>query len=202
MDIILQGAPRYKSKHNLLHKVLVAVFFILPIVLLIAAAIMLVLEMDKSFNIFLSLLRPIGSTFDLIDHRLGWFFKGNATFATVFHAYPLEYTYRFILMAGVLLLGNLIIGQQCPYCGHFFTLGRISEDRYTGTTSRRVSNTYNDTSDAWSIDSDGDMRFTTFFTKRRQNGTEETDHYAYNVQCSCCGCVAKKTKAKTHTNWD
>lgn len=200
MEIILQGRPKQKAKFNIAEKVMFVMFIIAPILLLVGASIMLVIHLFRlNDNIFTALFELI---VDIFNTRTGWFFADNATFLSVYEDNAIEYTFRMALSAIVLFSGCFISNVQCPYCGHFFTLKRISDDRYEGTTEREVSNTYHDYSDAITISSSGNTYYTGITTKHRQYGTEQTDHYTHNVRCLCCGCVAKESTSKSHTNWD
>ena len=200
MEIVLQGTPKRKAKFNIAEKVIFVMFILLPILLSAGAVIMFIIHLFRlNDNIIVALVEVIS---DILNTRVGWFFADDATFASVYENNVLEYTFRMALSAVVLFLGYFIIERQCPYCGHFFTLRRISANRYEGTTEREVSNTYYDYSDAITIGSKGSTYYTGIRTEHRQHGTEETDHYTYNVRCSCCGCVAKKSTSKSHTRWD
>lgn len=199
MEVILQGTPKRKIKFDIAEKAIFVIFIILPILLLVGAIIMLVVHIIRlDNNIFVALYEILG---DIFHTRVGWFFSDEATFASVYKNNALEYTFRMSLSAIVLLFGCFIAEVQCPYCGHFFTLKRISDDRYEGTTEREVSNDYYDYSDAITISSKGSTYYTGISTKHRQYGTEETDYYTHNVRCSCCGCVAKTSTSKSHTSW-
>ena len=200
MEIVLQGTPKRKAKFNIAEKVIFVMFALLPILLLLGAVIMFIIHAFRlNENIIVAFFEVIG---DIFKTRVGWFFADNATFASVYENNALEYTFRMALSAIVLFLGYFIIERQCPYCGHFFTQTRISGNKYEGSTEREVSNTYYDYSDAVTIGSKGSTYYTGIRTQHRQYGTEETEHYTYNVRCSYCGCVAKKSTSKSHTRWN
>lgn len=200
MKIILQGIPKRKVKFDLAEKVMVLMFVILPTILLAGAAIMLVIHIFRlNYNVFVALFELVS---DIFNTRTGWFFANGATFASVYKDNALEYTFRMALSAWILFMGGSIVNLQCPYCSHFFTLKRMTENEYERSTERRVSNTYDNYDDAMSMDLRGNVYYTQIHTKNRQYGTEVTDHYTYKVKCSCCGCVAKTSTKKTHVNWD
>ena len=200
MKIILQGTPKRKVKFNVAETVMFLMFVVLPIILLIGAVIMFVIHLFRlNYNIFVAIFELISDAFGV---RTGWFFADGATFASVYKDNALEYTFRMALSAFILFMGGSVINAQCPYCSHFFTLKRISEDEYEGTTERKVSNTYYEYGDAVSMDLRGNLYYTQLHKKNRQYGTEVTDHYTYKVKCSCCGCVAKTYASKSHVNWD
>lgn len=199
-EIVLQGAPKRKLKYNLPEKVIFVMFVVFPILLLIGAVVMLVIHLFRlNENIFTALFELLG---DIFNTRVGWFFDDGASFASVYENNPLEYAFRLGGAAIVLFMGTFISKGQCPYCGHFFTMKRISDDKYEATTKRQVNNTYYEYSDAVTVGAKGDTYYTGISTKRRQSGTESTDHYTYNAKCSCCGCVAKKSTSKSHTSWE
>lgn len=200
MKIILQGIPKRKVKFDLAEKVMFLMFVILPTILLAGAAIMLVIHIFRlNYNVFVALFELVS---DIFNTRTGWFFANGATFASVYKDNALEYTFRMALSAWILFMGGSIVNLQCPYCSHFFTLKRMTENEYERSTERRVSNTYDNYDDAMSMDLRGNVYYTQIHTKNRQYGTEVTDHYTYKVKCSCCGCVAKTSTKKTYVNWD
>ena len=150
---------------------------------------MLVIHIFRlNYNVFVALFELVS---DIFNTRTGWFFANGATFASVYKDNALEYTFRMALSAWILFMGGSIVNLQCPYCSHFFTLKRMTENEYERSTERRVSNTYDNYDDAMSMDLRGNVYYTQIHTKNRQYGTEVTDHYTYKVKCSCCGCVAK-----------
>lgn len=166
MKIILQGTPKRKTKSNITNNVIYCMFHGLPVVLVVVACIMLVVQLLHLNE----------------------------------NAY--QYMWRLVAAAFVLFMGSSVEKLQCPYCSHFFTLKRMTENEYERSTERRVSNTYDNYDDAMSMDLRGNVYYTQIHTKNRQYGTEVTDHYTYKVKCSCCGCVAKTSTKKTHVNWD
>ncbi len=200
MDILLRGARGVRKKIDIAYWVICLFFVILPIALSIGAVVMLFIQLGRlNDNIFVKLFQIIG---ELGRARTGWFFEDGATFASVYKNNATEYTWRFLALAVVWFLGGIVNSYHCPECGHFFTMHKISDDKYEGTTTRQVSQTTYQYSDGWTIGDKGNMAYTGITTKGRQYGTRETDHYSYNLKCSCCGCVVKTEKTKSKTNWD
>src|SRR5699024_5482286 len=126
MKIILQGTPKRKVKFDLAEKVMFLMFVILPTILLAGAAIMLVIHIFRlNYNVFVALFELVS---DIFNTRIGWFFANGATFASVYKDNALEYTFRMALSAWILFMGGSIVNLQCPYCSHFFTLKRMTEN--------------------------------------------------------------------------
>lgn len=199
MRIVLQGSPRYKKRYNISKKMMFLWFIIIPSILLITAIVMLIIHLTRlDDNIIVAVIQVIR---DILKTRTGWFFDKGATFSSVYKSNALEYTLRLIPTVMILFFGNFIAEWQCPYCGHFFTMKRISGDRYERTTERSVSNTYYDYSSGMVIDSKGDTYFGGVTTKNKQYGTEVTDYYTHNARCSCCGCVSERSTSKSKTYW-
>lgn len=198
--IILPGALNYKKKFSFSRFITTVFFIIIPIILIIVSVVMLFIHLSRlNSNIIVKAYELIR---DIFKTRTGWFFKSGETFQSVYRDYPLEYAMRMIPTAIVLFLGNFIASFQCPYCGHFFTLHRISADRYEGSSERNVSNTYYENSDGITFSSGGSTHYTLFSTKKSQSGVETTDYYSHNEKCSCCGCVSKRETSRTETSWD
>ena len=135
MKIILQGIPKRKVKFDLAEKVMFLMFVILPTILLAGAAIMLVIHIFRlNYNVFVALFELVS---DIFNTRTGWFFANGATFASVYKDNALEYTFRMALSAWILFMGGSIVNLQCPYCSHFFTLKRMTENGLTKALRRQ-----------------------------------------------------------------
>ena len=90
---------------------------------------------------------------------------------------------------------------RCPYCKHFGTMHKISEDSFIGSSERNVSRTAYDHHSGFAFDSDGNSAYYSGISSRREHGKEVTEEYTYNMRCSCCGCVNKVKKARTFRNY-
>ena len=199
MSVILKGSPDFRKKHDAAGVVANIMFGFLPIIMLVAAVVFLIIQLlCLDDNIFVKIFQLIGS---FLEVRVGYFFKDESTFSSVYRQNALEYTVRLFASASTLLIGSTIASFQCPECLHFFTLNRISDDKYEGSKSREVSQNTYEYSSAWTMGDNGKMYHTGITTKDKQYGTEQTDYYTYNLRCSCCGCVVKSTKSKTTTRW-
>lgn len=199
--IILQGAPGYRNKLDISGKLMWLLFMILPTLLLIGAIVMLFIHVGRiQGNI---LVKAVCLVVDVFKTRTGWLFKNGETYASVYKKHALEYAFRMIGASLVLFCGGILLFKvKCPYCKHYFTLSRISEDQYAGSTEREVSNTYDEYSSGYTMDLHGDVKYIGLRSRKRQYGTEITEHFLHNARCSCCGCVAKRSTTNTYTNWE
>lgn len=95
--------------------------------------------------------------------------------------------------------GNFLWDEKhrCEYCHHFFTLKRISDNKYLGSTEKSISRTTYDSHDGFVIDSTGSSALYTSISSGREYGTEVTKEYSYNIRCRCCGAVCKVKQERT-----
>lgn len=202
MQIILPGVQSRHKKRDILGGIIGFCLTTLPGILVIGAAIMFVIQLVRAATNTRGFIEFLLAVFLVPGDRSFWLWGNGATIVSVFQNSAVEYTYRFLAAAIVLGLGSYVLNKRCPYCGHFFTMRRISDNKFEGSTSRSVSNTYNDYSDALAVDLSGNMYYAGITTKKKQYGTKITEIYSYNLRCSCCGCVAKTSAAATHTHWE
>lgn len=195
----MTGKSLHKEKTNIAEKIFSFLFVIVPIILLISGVVAIIIHITRN--------GIIGSFFDIFSTRVGWFFEYGATFVSVYMGQPMELGFRLISMAMVLFLGSILFVAhlekiQCPCCHHFFSMHRISNDEYLGSTFRDVSEKTYDYQTARSVTSRGDVIVTDFITENRQYGVEETRQYQYDIQCSLCGCITNTSKERTYTTWE
>lgn len=80
---------------------------------------------------------------------------------------------------------------RCPFCGHFFTLKRISEDKLVYQHDKYVTRNENTYHSGIGLDSYGDTTYYVGKSTRKVEGTETTKEYTFNSRCSCCQAVVK-----------
>lgn len=90
---------------------------------------------------------------------------------------------------------------HCPYCKHYLVMEDMGYEKYLGTTTEEISKSYNEYNTDTAMDSYGNVYFINTKTTHTQYGTKFTEHYAYNMVCRCCGCVAKYKRIKTYNRW-
>lgn len=190
-EIIMQGSPKFQKKYDLSLKVTFIMFFVVPIILVVGSIILFIIYLIKNWG-FPTIIYKFFS--DLININIGWLFKEGSINI-------LDYVIRFLVTAFVLFPAGIIQEGACPYCGHYFTMKRISNDKFMKTTEREVENTYDEYDHATTMDWDGNIYYTGITTRNTQYGTEETNHYTHNAQCSCCGCVIKRETREVKTYW-
>lgn len=202
-EIILDGNFRYKGK-KIASLIATNICFntmpIIGIVLGIITFIIYLFSLSSEFNIIFAGI--FGFFEDLFELDANWIFSDGRSITNIVFDYPLVLSTRLIISSLVLFIGKYLIRAQCPFCGNFFTLHRISEDNYQGSSESRVSNTYYDINDGLMTDMSGNMYYAQMTTKNKEYGTERTDYYTYNAQCKHCGCVVRTHKSETTTHWD
>lgn len=108
----------------------------------------------------------------------------------------------YAISAGILLCGYVLVGQaRCHNCKHYFVMKDMGVEKYVGTTEREVTNDYQTHDSATTVDWDGNIYHTNITNYHTQYGTETTDHYTFNMECQCCGCVARYKRMKISTRW-
>lgn len=200
IEIILAGDVRFKRRWTFCGMLTFFLFQILPIALLVGTFATIIIYIARNSGGGLWVLFQL--IIDLLQTRTGWFFANGETFRSVYQSNILDYTIRMLPAALILFLGNGIREQQCPYCGHYLTMKRISGDRFQHSKKRQVSSSYYDYGDGLFMDNKGQIYYGGVTTKQKQYGVETRNYYHYNVQCSCCGCVARKQTSHTSTDWN
>lgn len=202
-EIILEGSFRYKGKKIIPLIITNICFNIIPIIAMILGIITFIIYIFSLSSEYSIIFAEIFGFFeDLFELDVSWIFSDGRNITNIVFDYPLVLSTRLIISALVLFVGKYLIRAQCPFCGHFFTLRRISEDNYQGSSESRVSNTYYDVNDGFITDMSGNIYYTQMTTRNKEYGTEKTDYYTYNTKCTHCGCVVRKHKSETATHWD
>ena len=91
--------------------------------------------------------------------------------------------------------------HRCEYCKHFFSLRRISEDKFISSAEKTISRASYDTENGVVLDSNGNSTLFTAIRSGREYGTEVTNKYTHNVRCRCCGAVCKVETSRTTQNY-
>lgn len=89
--------------------------------------------------------------------------------------------------------------HRCPYCHHFVSMERISDDKLVDSSYAYVSRNVDDYSHGTAYDLDGNLTFYTNKSSHVEWDKETTNVYTYNIRCRCCGCVTKVEKRVTKT---
>lgn len=90
---------------------------------------------------------------------------------------------------------------RCPYCKHFRTMQKISDENFIGSSERAVSRNTYDNHSGLAFDLSGNSAYYAGTTSRKEYGTETTNDYTYNMRCSCCGCVNKVKISRTYKSF-
>ena len=148
-----------------------------------------ILEKICSYGAIVALIGIIFSLILLFTSGNGWFWG--------------KMILKLFVVMVLLLLSSKLWEEKlrCEYCGHFFTMERLSGDRFLDSSSVSVSRTVYDSHNGVIFDSNGDASFYAGATSRTEHGEEVTKRYTYCVRCSCCGSVSKVTKERTHTQY-
>ena len=115
----------------------------------------------------------------------------------------MDYIYSMFRWTGVMIIMLLVFfgiwdeKRRCEYCHHFFTLHRISDDVFIGSSESTISRKTYDTSNGVLYDFKGNSTMFSSTRTSREYGKEITNKYTYNVRCRCCGAVSKVEKTKT-----
>lgn len=99
-----------------------------------------------------------------------------------------------VLLWGVLfMLISCIWGTygRCPFCGHFFTLKRISGDKLIYQHDKNVTRRVDTYHSGVAFDNYGDSAFYVGKSTRKVAGTDTTKEFTFNSCCTCCYAVVK-----------
>lgn len=113
------------------------------------------------------------------------------------YCYPM---FRWLGVGILLLIPSQCIWDEkhrCEFCNHFFSLRRISDDNYIGSSEKSISRKTYDSRDGIAFDSNGNSTMFSSIVSDREYGTEETKNYTYNIRCRHCGAVCKVERSKT-----
>lgn len=91
--------------------------------------------------------------------------------------------------------------HRCPYCGHFFTMERISADKLVDVSQSVITRDVDEYGSGTAFDLDGNVAFINTKTTHREHGVSTTETYTYNMRCSCCGCVNKVKKSRSYDRY-
>lgn len=86
---------------------------------------------------------------------------------------------------------------RCPYCKHFFSMKRIGDEKLVDISEREISRTVDDYGTGTAFDWNGNITFFNTQNSYKEYGKEITEDYAFNMRCSCCGCVNKIKVSKS-----
>ena len=115
----------------------------------------------------------------------------------------ISYSYDMFRWLGfgiiMLLVSNFIWDEKrrCEYCHHFFSLRRISDDKFVSSAEASISRSTYETQNGIVFDSNGNSSLFTSIRSGREHGKEITNKYTHNVRCRCCGAVCKVETSKT-----
>lgn len=101
---------------------------------------------------------------------------------------------------GLLLVSLLWKYDKCPYCGHFFTMKRISDKMVADKSTRSVLRNVEEYHAGMAYDLYGNSAFVIGKSSHKENGTRTTTRYVYNQRCSCCGAVVKRDSYSFESN--
>ena len=107
---------------------------------------------------------------------------------------------KLVFVTAALLMARYIWSNKvrCPYCKHFRTMKRISDNKTIGTSERGISRKNYDYQSGAIYDLRGNIALYSANVAYREHGVETTKTYTYNRRCSFCGCVDKvKEEYKT-----
>ena len=99
----------------------------------------------------------------------------------------------FLLSAGVFAAVACLWSTygRCPFCGHFFTLKRISGDKLVYQHDRNVTRNEDSYHSGVGFDLYGDATYYVGKSTRKVQGTESTKELTFNSRCTCCQAVVK-----------
>lgn len=80
---------------------------------------------------------------------------------------------------------------RCPFCGHFFTLKRISNDKLVYQHDRSVTRKEDEYHSGVGFNSYGNTTYYVGKSTRKVEGTETTKEFTFNSRCTCCYAVVK-----------
>lgn len=128
----------------------------------------------------------------------GFFIAGSLLMVGVIGSFFIEdliYLEIIMLVPFLMLLCTAFLiwddKTRCPYCRHFFSMRRIGEEKLVDISEREISRTVDDYRTGTAVDWNGNIAFFDTKTSYKEYGKEVTEDYAFNVRCSCCGCVNK-----------
>lgn len=110
--------------------------------------------------------------------------------------YGLMFSTLIVLALNIWIWGD---HNRCPYCHHFVSMKRISDDKLVDSSYAYVSRNVDDYSHGTAYDLDGNLTFYTNKSSHVEWDKETTNVYTYNIRCGCCGCVTKVEKRVTKT---
>ena len=190
-EIVLNGKGSLYKERDISGTMMYFFLVLLPFASLIVCIVLVVSHFVRGLNFFESL--AWGESFI-------WK-RGIVSIVTQSPLRMAEHLLAFFLLGSV--LGDSVLKKlKCPWCLHFFTMKRISEDIFVESKYRSVSRGTADYSDGIGVDSRGGIYYLGMTSYGTQNGTEETRKYMYNLRCNCCGCIARGRREKSNTQWD
>lgn len=80
---------------------------------------------------------------------------------------------------------------RCPFCGHFFTLKRISDDKLVYQHDRNITHREDEYHSGVAFNVYGDSAYYVGRTTRKVQGTETSRDFTFNSRCTCCQAVVK-----------